>query len=469
MPRRRHRFVGVLTASRSAEVEWSTLSNRLSGCQSGTQARNVLQEASLRYYQSVVIPAGAAQRDLSDGDLAIQTRTTQSRYGILDLIDVSGNREADRFSIGIGLTFVFSSALAIAINQSPLFLSGPDIVRFLLVWGFVFLPLGLIGYGMRDASALQSLLVRGQERIDPQLRRRRIQHEAGHFLMGHLLGWPIQGYNVDPDDSPGRAAAVQFYPLADSEVGRDTARQLGFDPLRRRSEPPVSNRDTTKSRDSRPYFRPDRGASSLEPDDPASVWPYRGLSVATLDRLAVISVSGMVAEILALGNAYGGRADLEQLRELLSYAEEDESNDMETRVRFALGFAMTVLRRHMPQLDALTKVMERSGSVAECIQAIETSIQSTTAISDYEYEVRRRQQIRANRSLLERIQPLLGISEAPNIDIPMEEDRWVTGKGGGARKEEAGVRLAGDDPLYLALTTAAVFLAWASAGGLSLH
>jgi hypothetical protein len=463
--RKGHRFSLALPESPPKEVDWTTLTERLNHCTSGTQARNALQQVAptLRYYQSVVIPAGAATRDLSDGDLAIQTRTTASRYGILDLIDVSGNREADRFSIGIGATLLVSSALAIAINQSPLLLMGPDILRFLLVWVLVFLPLGLIGFGMRDASVLQSLLVRWQERIDPQLRRRRIQHEAGHFLMGHLLGWPIQGYNMDADSNS--MAAVQFYPLADPDVGRDTARQLGFDPLRRRNETVSSTADGhSVARDAVPYFRPERGAaSSSVSDDPLSVWPYRGLTEATLDLLAVISVSGMVAEILALGNAYGGRTDLEQLREFIQFAESDNDNAMEKRVRFALGFAMAVLRRHLPQLDALTKVMERGGSVAECIQAIERT--STIAISDY--EVQRRQQMRSNRSFLERVKPLLGIAEAPNIDSPMDEDRWVTGKGGGARKQVT--RLAGDDPLYFALSAAAVFLAWASVGGISLH
>ena len=43
----------------------------------------------------------------------------------------------------------------------------------------------------------------------------------------------------------------------------------------------------------------------------------------------------------------------------------------------------------------------------------------------------------------------------------------VYGKGGGDRKQK--FQLTGDDPLYAALASAALFLAWASSGGLTLH
>jgi hypothetical protein len=443
------------------EERWTLLEDRLPRCRSGTQVRNLLPELlptepRQRYYQSVVIPSGAAQQALSDGDLAIQLRMTRSRYSISELlIDVSdGNRDAQRLSIGIGATLILSTAMAIAINQSPLFLMGPDIVRFLLVWIFVFLPLGMIGYGIRDAQALQSLLLRVQEPLDPQLRVRRIQHEAGHFLMGHLLGFPIQGYRIDGLGNNG--AAVQFYPPADPDLGSNIARQLGFDPLRHRE---FGSRD-------------DVSLTSTTTSDPTTAWPYRGFSAATLDTLAVIGVSGMVAELLALGNAYGGRVDLEQLQEFARYPAEEEEKAMErmeTRIRFALGFAASILRRHLPQLDALSAVMEREGSVAECIRAIEESTMSISIEKIRDNEVQRRKHLRSNKSVWERIQPFLGIPEAPHIDALMDDDDgWVQGKGGGARKKAA-VRLAGDDPLYLALTAATVILAWASAGGISLH
>eukprot|EP00529_Nitzschia_sp_RCC80_P041063 CAMPEP_0113499178 /NCGR_PEP_ID=MMETSP0014_2-20120614/31600_1 /TAXON_ID=2857 /ORGANISM="Nitzschia sp." /LENGTH=48 /DNA_ID=CAMNT_0000393317 /DNA_START=1 /DNA_END=147 /DNA_ORIENTATION=- /assembly_acc=CAM_ASM_000159 len=47
----------------------------------------------------------------------------------------------------------------------------------------------------------------------------------------------------------------------------------------------------------------------------------------------------------------------------------------------------------------------------------------------------------------------------------------VEGPGGGFRRKSLKNRLqlSGDDPLYVALGIAFLFLAWASSGGLSLH
>jgi len=118
-------------------------------------------------------------------------------------------------------------------------------------------------------------------------------------------------------------------------------------------------------------------------------------------------VAGACAEILAYGNAEGGVADLLQLRQVYGAAalsRKNSSNDgvelteaqfnddakerrlrrsngandimkekeMENRTRFALGFAMGLLRRHLGALDCLAEVMEKEGSVADCIIAMET-------------------------------------------------------------------------------------------------
>jgi hypothetical protein len=191
------------------------------------------------------------------------------------------------------------------------------------------------------------------------------------------------------------------------------------------------------------------------------VWPFRDdFPAATVDRLTVISVAGMVAEVLAFGNARGGRVDLEQLQQILESAESEEQ-----RIRFAVGFTFCVLRRHLRQLDALVGVMERGGSVPECIQAIEEEEEEEKVVSSYskdtlyddDYEVRRRAAFRSQSRLWwERNEPhiddeTIGVrKEAENAGFPL-------------------FLLSGDDPLYLALAVATVFGAWASAGGISLH
>jgi hypothetical protein len=246
---------------------------------------------------------------------------------------------------------------------------------------------------------------------------------------------------------------------------------------------------------------------SLPPkDDPKSSWPFRGFDDETLDKLAVISVAGACAEILAYGNAEGGVADLIQLRRIygaaasastrtkgdeksrgtfsddaterrLRRSDQIQSNvqsggssvmgekEMDNRTKFALGFAMVLLRSNLGALDALADVMERDGSVADCILAIETCPNVSGVTLKGDYEKIRREQFRSEEigvgSWLERT--FLGGGK--NIDV--EDSGFVEGKGGGERKE--GFQMTGDDPFYAAVAVALAFFAWASNGGLTLH
>lgn len=393
-----------------------------------------------------------------------------SKYDIMDLIELSGDRDADRVSLTLLCLTVASSLSAIAANQK---LPGPEILRFIVVWILSFAPLAFVGYGIADTDRLQALLVVIQRRLLPAYRCRMIQHEAGHLLMGHLLGYPVKGYSVNAVKN-----AVEFYSFADSDVGVDKAQLLGFDKPR----PTLSVDDAQEYSQTAdvPFFS-DQGRGALFMEErsvfrnqtktvdkslasPTSTWPYRGLDDATLDQLAVISVAGVCAEILAFGRAEGGIADLSQLRQLFTLAETALSErEIENRIRFALGFTMTQLRRHLGCLDALAEVMDRDGSIEECIVAIETcdnrSGQSPILGTDYELE--RRKLFRSKQvNIIENF--LLGDKTIDSV-----EDRLVEGKGGGYKKQT--FRLTGDDPLYAAVAVALAFLVWASSGGLSLH
>ena len=75
---------------------------------------------------------------------------------------------------------------------------------------------------------------------------------------------------------------------------------------------------------------------------------------ATIDKLAIL-------------------ADFNQLRQFFSGAEPGlNKREMEARIRHAIGFTMTQLHLHLGALDALAEVMERDGSVRECVEAIKT-------------------------------------------------------------------------------------------------
>jgi len=368
---------------------------------------------------------------------------------------------------------VASVSSALVANQN---LPGPEIIRFLVVWLLSFAPLAFVGAGIATPEKLQTLLISIQRNVFPSYRKRTIQHEAGHFLMGHLLGLPVKGYAANSIKN-----AVEFYPLNDPDIGRDRASQLGFNSAVWRQtdetiEPPQSNEEV-------PYFsREGRGGDSVRKqsvfrkkkdydkflklpslNEPSKAWPYRGFDELTIDKLAVVSVAGVCAEILAFGNAEGGFADFSQLRSLFSSAElEMEDKDMDNRIRFALGFTMTQLRLHLGVLDDLTEAMERGASVADCINIIETcpNVRGGDGIVG-DYDIIRRKKFEAQgMGLLEKI--LFG---GKNADV--EEDRRTTGIGGGRMKKS--FAMTGDDPFYAAIAIAFLFFVWASNGGLALH
>lgn len=402
------------------------LLEQLDTCTTGTAARRVLERAlrsgggcldtpndvsavrRASLFGSVTIPPGASDRSISDGDLAIQTKIRNKKYGVFDVIDTNGDRDADRASAAVLGVFLASTLSAIVANEN---LPGPEILRFVVVWALSFTPLALVGFGIASADRLQALLVSVQRQVFPIYRQRMIQHEAGHFLVAHLLGYPIKGYSTNAVKN-----AVEFYPLSDPDVGIERAQRLGFD---RRTES-TSTDDKVwvePSSNDVPFFSKDgRGASVVQgqsvfrnaknySDNPLlkiapqnqvkDSWPYRGFDHAVVDRLAAVSVAGVCAEILAFGNAEGGIADLSQLRQIFNNADPElTERDMENRIRYSIGFAMTQLRLHLGALDALAEVMDRSGTVSECVAAIEacSNVSGNDGIFG-EYDIRRRQNV----------------------------------------------------------------------------
>lgn len=525
------------TVISSDEID-SNLLSKLDSCRSRSSASKIIDEAlpksssedaplKRRLYNSIIIPRSLSIRPISDAELSLQTRTINSKYKIYDLIEQNGDRDIDRASLAVLCVFVAGASSAIVAQQvTQIVLFGsviqiPEILRFLIVWSLCFSPLILVGYGLSVPQELSTTLVSIQRQLFPSYRKRMIQHEAGHFLIGHLLGWPVKRYRA----TNAVKNAVEFYPLSDGDVGRNRAQVLGFDVRKSIDDDSVGERNTLDQTaygdNDSPYFSTDgRGGSmvsersvfrdensaeasyfALSPkDDPTSTWPFRGFDDETLDKLAVISVAGACAEILAFGNAEGGVADLLQLRQVYGAAalsRKNPSNDcvgsteahfnddakerrlrrangekdimnekeMENRTRFALGFAMGLLRRHLGALDCLAEVMEKEGSVADCIVAMETCPNVSGYSLKGDYEKMRREKFLAEEAGFSGWVERTFLGGSKTIDD--EDSDVIYGKGGGDRKQK--FELTGDDPFYAAVLVAIAFFAWASNGGLSLH
>ena len=164
--------------------------SKLDKCKSRTRASKIInnalypepnqEEVSSRLFNSISIPKQMSTKYISDAELALQTRTINSKYKILELIEQNGDRDIDRSSLAILCVFIFGSSSAILAQQSADFL--PDIIRWLVVFLLCFSPLILTGIGLAVPEQLSSTLVAIQREIFPSYRKRMIQHEAGEFL-----------------------------------------------------------------------------------------------------------------------------------------------------------------------------------------------------------------------------------------------------------------------------------------------
>ena len=118
---------------------------QLDNCKTGTSARRLLEQALCvdqadgnPLFGSIQITPGISDKTISDGDLAIQTKVRNKKYGVFDLIDTNGDRDADRIAAAVFGVFVGSSLSAIVVNEN---LPGPEILRFTIVWLLSFAPL----------------------------------------------------------------------------------------------------------------------------------------------------------------------------------------------------------------------------------------------------------------------------------------------------------------------------------------
>jgi len=486
------------TRSSSFTIKEDILKN-LDKCTSGTIASQILTDAliepnssnddnSKALYKSLKIPPQASSKFTSDADLAIQTQIRNQKKSVLELIETNGDADADRASLFLFGLMIASPITSIQFQSFSQNIGLPVIINFAIVWLLAFSPLFFVGAGLAIPDQLQRQMISLQTFFFPSYQKRMIQHEAGHMLMGHLLGYSIKNYQIK--GSSAIRNAVEFYPLADESIGSTRANLLGFDKQKQYNDDEdailqkqYEERMEAIRNSEKPFFSDGgRGDELLQKsvfqdapskkeklsknliapeNDSTSVWPYRVLNENTLDILAVVSLAGVCTEILGFGNAQGGVADLNQLTAFLK-SNDCTDEEIENKIRFAIGYNFSQLRRHMGVLDELAEAMEKGQTVAECVSVMErcANVAGLGTVME-RYEDTRKRKFEQEWNLQEKV--LLGRQETSNG----ERTDVIEGKGGGGTKDK--FLLTGDDPFYAALALAFAFFVWASSGGLSLH
>jgi hypothetical protein len=151
-------------------------------------------------------------------------------------------------------------------------------------------------------------------------RSRVVRHEAGHFLVAHLLAIPVTGYTLT-----AWQAFRQGYP---GQAGvRFDIQELEAE-LRRGS-----------------------------------------LSTQLLDRYCTVWQAGAAAESLVYGSVEGGADDRQKLQAVLAQLQIPPT-ERQQKERLAALKAKTLLQAHWSTYESLVAALERGAAIDECYQAL---------------------------------------------------------------------------------------------------
>lgn len=224
--------------------------------------------------------------------------------------------------------FVLLSLVGPLVNISPAFTATLTAAIATLIALDRFVAKGAGGNLLIDLVSSQS----------SEYRQRIIHHEAGHFLVAHLLDIPIKSYTLSAWESikaglPGLGGVV-----VDTDKIVELAEQ----------------------------------SNHLEESDrqkPDAIPPRK------LNQYCIVWMAGIAAENQTYGNAQGGQDDEFRLKQLWQQIPPDAraTANPDTQTRWALLQAKTLIEDHPYAYTALVDAMTQRDSVADCIAQIEAN------------------------------------------------------------------------------------------------
>jgi len=300
------------------------------------------------------------------GDVRMLTRI-RGEKDLIQTLGLDGKSDIDKIASILFAVIVGSILSSLTVLQN---LPGPEIVRWSVTWLLAFAPYGYLALGLSFPAVLQRLLIQIFRAVDPAYRERLLYHEAGHFLVGYLVGMPVQSYSADAPIN-----AVQFYPLAGlpQEI-KQRSRNTEIPPdSAKRNAKEEEEMSIEKLRQLWTKINQDpNGPTRRAVEEGAAIGRRGALSLDQLQRLTVTSLAGVMAEVVQLGEGEGGYADLVQLQNFLYFCEQRLTDQQQQEyVRWGAVQAFTLLEVRRAELAALVEAFRRGASVPECLRVIE--------------------------------------------------------------------------------------------------
>jgi hypothetical protein len=157
-------------------------------------------------------------------------------------------------------------------------------------------------------------------RFSPEYKERILHHEAGHFLVAHLLEVPVTGYTLSAWEAWKKG-------------------------------------------------QPGQGGITLEDEELTAQIEKGQITAQILDRYCTIWMAGIAAETLVFNSAEGGNDDKSKLTEILQVLGFSETL-YQQKQRFHLLQSKTLIQENWDGYQALVAAMRQRVSVEECKKAI---------------------------------------------------------------------------------------------------
>lgn len=194
-------------------------------------------------------------------------------------------------------------------------------LRFTGTYLFAGIPIGILAIGSTapgilflPVEAFRAATANAEEKKNRELRVCR--HEASHLLCAYVLGLPVQEVTVDPKGGP----RVVVY---DEELVQQ---------------------------------------------------PGQLVPAAQVESLAVVAMSGLMAEADTYGKALGASEDLKLLSNILARCNPPlPANKQQDTTRYAALMAWSIIKKHEQAYEAIVSALASGAGLADCLKAAEAA------------------------------------------------------------------------------------------------